>query len=192
MGSFYTNITLRTDRHDDVVAALREQGRDAFVSAPENGCVVVFDRECEDQDVTVLRKLADGLSAKLRCAALAVLNHDDDVLMYSLHENGKLVDEYNSSPAYFDSGPGEEPSGGDASRLCRVFGATSVAGVEAVLHGPNAAAGGDGYVFESERHHELVEALGAPTIAVQTGFNYIEEGELSEDVDPDSLTRVEG
>lgn len=190
MGSFYTNITLRTDRLDEVVSALREQGRDAFVSAPLNGSLVVFDRESEDQDTAVLRSLADSLSGKFRCAALAVLNHDDDVLMYSLHENGKLVDEYNSSPAYFDSGPGEEPSGGDASRLCRAFGVASVAGVEAILHGPNAAAGGDGYVFESERHHELVEALGTPTIAVQTGFNYIEEGELPDDVDADSLTRV--
>ena len=99
MGSFYTNITLRTDRHDDVVAELRDKGRDAFVSA-------------------------------------------------------------------------------------------STSGMEAVLRGPNAAAGGEGYVFESERHQALVEALGTPTIAVQTGFNYIEEGELPEDVDMDSLTRV--
>lgn len=191
MGSFYTNITLRTDRHDDVVAALKDQGREAFVSRPQNGCVVVYDRECEEQDIEVLRKLADTLSSKLRCPALAVLNHDDDVLMYSLHENGKLVDEYNSSPGYFESGPGEPPAGGDASRLARAFGVASTTDVEDVLHTPNGAGSGEGYVFEAERHQELVEALGAPAIAVQAGFNYIEDGELPDDVDADTFTRVD-
>lgn len=190
MGSFYTNITLRTDRHDDVVTALHDAERDAFVSKPLNGCIVVFDRECEEQDIEVMKKLSGTLSAKLRCAALGVLNHDDDILMYFLHENGKLIDEYNSSPAYFDTGPGEPPDGGDASALCRAFGCATTFGVEQVLQTPSGAGDGEGYVFESERHQELVEALGVPEIAVHTGYNYIEEGELPDDADADSFTRV--
>jgi hypothetical protein len=190
MGSFYTNITLRTDRQDEVVAALHDAERDAFVSRPQNGCIVVFDRECEEQDIEVLKKLSATLSAKLRCAALGVLNHDDDILMYVLYESGKFVDEYTSSPAYFDTGPGEPPEGGDASALCRAFGCATTFGVEQVLQTPNGAGDGDGYVFESERHQELVEALGLPAIAVHAGYNYIEEGELPDDADPDSFTRV--
>jgi hypothetical protein len=191
MGSFYTNITLRTERHDDVVSLLRDEGREAFVSRAQRGCIVVYDRECEDQDIEVLKKLGGLLSAKLRCAALGILNHDDDVLIYMLHDNGKLVDEYNSSPAYFDSGPGEPPEGGDASRLGSAFGIASTGGIEEVLHMPNGAGSGEGYIFESERHQALAEALGAPGIAVQTGFNYIEEGELPEGADADTFTRVD-
>jgi hypothetical protein len=191
MGSFYTNITLRTERHDDVVSLLRDEGREAFVSRPQRGCVVVYDRECEDQDIEVLKKLGGLLSTKLRCAALGVLNHDDDVLIYMLHDNGKLVDEYNSSPAYFDSGPGEPPEGGDASRLGSAFGIASTGGIEEVLHMPNGGGSGDGYIFESERHQALAEALGTPAIAVHTGFNYIEEGELPDGVDSDTFTRID-
>ncbi|MEX2154338.1 MAG: hypothetical protein WD825_13445 [Gemmatimonadaceae bacterium] len=82
MGSFSTNITLRTTQQISVTA-LRSAGREAYVSQPMNGCTVVYDRECDDQDIEVLKKLASSLSAKLKCAAPAVLIHDDDVLIYT-------------------------------------------------------------------------------------------------------------
>jgi hypothetical protein len=190
MGNFYTNITIRTDRHDDVVAALHDLERDAYVSPADKGCVVVFDQETEDQDFEGLKKLAGALSSALRSPALAVLVHDDDILMYSLHEDGKQRDEYNSSPEYFESGPGAEPEGGDASALCRAFGVASITGVEEVLHTPRASDGADGYVFEHERHEALVEALRIPTFAIACGFNYLEEGECPEGTTPESFTRV--
>src|SRR5688572_24805790 len=102
MGSFYTNITLRTTEQAGVTDTLRSAKRSAYVSQPMNGCVVVYDRESEDQDIEVLKKLASSLSSKLKCAALSVLIHDDDVLIYTLHENGKVTDEYISWPKYFD------------------------------------------------------------------------------------------
>src|SRR5215212_2662131 len=96
MGSFYTNITLRTTQHAAVVDALKAEHRDAFVSRAENGCVVVCDRETEEQDVEELSSLASSLSGTFRCPAIAVLNHDDDVLMCTVHDKGEMVDEYNS------------------------------------------------------------------------------------------------
>jgi len=48
----------------------------------------------------------------------------------------------------------------------------------------------EGFIFEYERHEALVAALGIPTIAVSTGFNYIEQGELPEDTTEASFTRV--
>lgn len=190
MGNFYTNITLRTERHDDVVAALRDLEREAYVSPADKGCVVVFDQETEDQDFEGLKKLAGALSSALRCPALAVLVHDDDILMYSLHEDGKQRDEYNSSPSYFEGGPGAEPEGGDPAVLCRAFGVASISGVEEVLHTPRAAGDDDGYVFEHERHEALVEALRIPAFAVACGFNYLEEGECPDGTTPESFTRV--
>lgn len=190
MGNFYTNITLRTEAHDDVVAALHDLEREALVSPPDKGCVVVYDKECEEQDFDGLRKLSAALSSALRCPSLGVLVHDDDILMYALYDNGKAVDEYNSSPGYFDGDSGTSPEGGDASALCRAFGVTSTSGVEEVLHTPRAGGGDDGFVFEHERHEALVEALRISTFAVACGFNYLEEGECPEGTRPDSFTRV--
>lgn len=191
MGSFYTNVTLRTEQQPDVVAALRAAGRKALVSQPINGCVVVYDRESEDQDSKVLNKLAGTLSAKLKCAALAVLIHDDDLLVYALFQDGKLADEYVSWPALFDDSASESPEGGDAEVLARAFGAESnIDQIESVLRQTRAGNTEEGFVFEYERHEALVAALGAPTIAVSTGYNYIEQGELPEDTTEESFTRV--
>jgi hypothetical protein len=188
MGSFYTNITLRTTKQSSVVDALRSARRDAFVSEPVSGCTVVFDSECEDQDIEVLKSLASLLSSELRCPALSVLIHDDDVLIYVLHENGKLVDEYNSAPEYFNTADAGAPEGGNAQVLCRAFGAHgSVGKVDAALR---VSRSDEAFVFETERHEELVNALGLPAIAVSTGYNYIEQGELPEGADDSLFVRI--
>jgi hypothetical protein len=184
MGSFYTNITLRTTNQSRVLDVLSSAGRTAFISQPQSGCIVVYDSDTEDQDVDALRDLGDSLSAKLSCAALAVLVHDDDLLLYSLHEGGKVVDEYAS--ASLDE-TGDAPEGGDATRLCRAFGATGTAHVETILRTDRAGGSGGGYVFETERHEDLVNALGLSPLAVATGFNYLEQGELPEGATPGSF-----
>jgi len=190
MGSFYTNITLRTEQQPKVVETLRAAGRKAYVSPPMNGCVVVYDHESEDQS-KALNKLAGSLSAKLKCAALAVLIHDDDLLVYGLFQDGKLTDEYVSWPALFDDSASESPEGGDAEILARAFGAESkIDEIESVLRETRAGNRDEGIIFESERHGELVAALGIPTIAVSTGYNYIEQGELPEGTTEESFTRV--
>lgn len=190
MGNFYTNITLRTGDQASVVNALRAGGRDALVSHPEHGCTVVFDSECEEQDLDTLHELADTLSQELRCPALAVLDHDDDVLSVSLHENGRMTDRYDSAPGYFESGPGRAPEGGDAARWCQAFASANVAGVESVLRAASGASGGGPYVFEVDRHDALVQALGLPTVAVGTGYNYIEDGEYPPGTSEDSFMRT--
>jgi len=190
MGSFYTNITLRTEQQPKVVETLRAAGRKAYVSPPMNGCVVVYDHESEDQS-KALNKLAGSLSAKLKCAALAVLIHDDDLLVYGLFQDGRLMDEYVSWPALFDDSASESPEGGDAEILARAFGAESkIDEIESVLRETRAGNRDEGIIFESERHGELVAALGIPTIAVSTGYNYIEQGELPEGTTEESFTRV--
>lgn len=189
MGSFYTNITLRSPQQARVAEVLKTSGRQTFVSPAANGCTVVFDRDSEDQDIDVLNQLASALSGKLGCAALAVLNHDDDVLVVTLHEAGRLVDEYNSSPLYFNDGPGAAPEGGDAELLCRAFGADGkVDEVEDLLRTQGHSEGG--FTFEMERHEALVKALGLPTAAVATGFNYIDQGEIPEGLSESDFVRT--
>lgn len=190
MGSFYTNITLRTTQQARIAETLKAAGRRAYISAPMNGCIVVFDRETEEQDTQSLTDLAALLSARLECAALAVLNHDDDVLSYTLCERGKVVDEYNSSPAYFADSPEEAPSGGDSVILCSAFGADARADeVAAVLRIASMEDGG--FAFETDRHQDLASLLGIPTAAVGTGYSYLEAGEYPDGLAESDFRRID-
>ena len=169
MGSFYTNHTVRGPSQAELLDWLRD--RPAFVSKSERGLSVVLDAECEDQDGEVLASLAADISGQMNCHVLAVLNHDDDVLYFELYENGEKIDEYNSSPAFFDdSADSNEPKGGNAALLSSVFGASDPAKVEATLRGE--------YVFAFERHRDLALALGLPMYSVGLGYNYVSEGDL--------------
>lgn len=174
MGNFYTNYTLRGPSQQSVAAALA--GRKATVTPPHGGCVVAFDEDSDDQDQGCIVELAARLSSELRCPVLAVLNHDDDILWYLLCDGGQQIDEYDSSPGYFD--PSAEPSapaGGDAQRLCATFGASDVAEVERVLR--KSSYDDDGYVFAFERHSDLVRALGLPEFAIGTSYaNFERDG----------------
>jgi hypothetical protein len=188
VGNFYTNITLRSGDTDRIVKSLTELRRTALVALPSDGFSVVYDEASEEQDPQVIDEAVSHLSARLGCAALAVVNHDDDFLWFGLYERGKIVDEYSSAPGYFED---EEhpPEGGDAKRLCRALGVKGRdAEVEALLRRP--AASDEGFVFEVERHEALVKALGLPLSAVGAGFKTIEDGEFPDGVVPDQLRRV--
>lgn len=187
MGNFYTNYTLRGPSPQAIVELLA--GRSAIVTPAQDGCVVVFDEESEEQNTDVITSLASRLSRELRCPVLAVLNHDDDIFWYQLYLSGELADEYDSSPGYFDSGATPSvPAGGNAQKLCDAFGATAVAEVESVLRKPSFDEGG--YTFAFERHEDLARALGIPLFGVGAGFGYVSQGEVPEELDEDTLIRV--
>jgi hypothetical protein len=174
MGNFYTNIVVREPDIDRVAAALQPLGRRAYV-ASDGRTTVVFDEQCDRQDLDALRGLALDLSRGLGCVALAACNHDDDVLWYALVENGAIVDTYESDSGYFD-GSGGGPAGGDAVRLSAAFGAGErAADVETLLRKqrPDVA-------FEVERHRELLELLGLPVDLGLMGYGSLNEGELPE------------
>ena len=88
MGNFYTNYTLRGPSQQTVVAALA--GRSAIVTPAQDGCVVVFDEESDEQNTEVITGLTSRLSCELRCPVLAVLNHDDDIFWYQLYLSGEF------------------------------------------------------------------------------------------------------
>lgn len=184
MGSFYTNVTLRHEDQQAVAEALRELERTAYVTPPAHGAIVVFDQATDENDPEELARLTALLSGRLRCAALGVLNHDDDVLVYVLCENGRERDRYDSRPGYF-SGEDAPPSGGDADALRAAFGAGDRAELERVLH-PR----GEGPTFATDQHQALVAALGTNGAAVGTGYGYVSRGELPEGIAEDELAHV--
>jgi hypothetical protein len=184
MGNFYTNYTLRVTNQQAVAAALA--GHKAVVTSAHDGCVVVFDEQSDEQDQKRITELASRLSREFRCAVLAVLNHDDDILWYHLYENGWLTDEYDSTPNYFNpSAEPTAPAGGNAQRLCSAFGATDVVAVERILR--KSAYDENGYAFAFQRHADLVHVLGIPEFSVGTAYASFGRGEYPEGLSPNDL-----
>ena len=183
MGNFYVNHTIKGASRELVADAM--SGRSAYVSPASKGCVVVFDEQSDSQDSDVIHELGAMLSRKLKSVVLAVLNHDDDVLWYELYDAGKMIDEYSSSPDYFEGGEDMAgPTGGNAAVLCKALGSANADAVEKVLRA-------DTYAFALERHADLCQALGISELAVCGGYTYISEGELPGDLSEEDLVRTE-
>jgi hypothetical protein len=187
MGSFYVNYTLRGVTQDAVAKALG--GRTCVVTPSAHDTVVAFDEESDERDLDVISSLATALSQKLRCPVLAVLNHDDDVFWYRLYRDGKLQDEYDSSPGYFDANAEPSaPAGGDAAKLCAAFGSANVEEVEGVLR--RSSFDDDGYAFAFERHGDLVAALGISAFGVGSAYASFENDELPEGLSASDVVRT--
>jgi hypothetical protein len=170
MGAFYGSITLIGATQADVVTQL--EGRDAAVSHEIGDYLVVFDWSLDDQDTEAIQELIFNLTHDLQCTAFMVLVHDDDVLVYTCDRCGEEVDSYNSAPSYFDFDSTEvlPPRGGDAKSLCSVFLDADPSLLHIILHERK-------YSFESDRHRDLVAALGVPAFTVGTALATLKRGE---------------
>jgi hypothetical protein len=124
MGLFCVNMHFRSTDDKALSAALERRGVTRFHIAPaKNGWTSLYEEQASQKDDRRIRDLAGGLSRDLQVAAIAFLVHDSDVACYWLFENGQLVDEYNSSPDYFDDDAADDeaptPSGGRTDLLLR-------------------------------------------------------------------------
>ena len=182
MGNFYANIVVGDGDAERVVDSLGTLERRAYV-ARAGRHLIVFDEQCDTQDLEALEALADALSR--HGPAFAVCNHDDDVLWYALATDGKTIDRYNSMPSYFDGG-GDEPSGGNGALLADVFHVPRRGrAVDELLHRLHSNVG-----VEIDRHGELARLLDLPIASVGMGYRYVSRGEFPEAEEP--LIRVGG
>jgi hypothetical protein len=201
MGSFATNITLVRVAPSAVEPLLVEAGRSAFIGGQDIH-TVVYDEQGEAQDGSHAA-LAQELSARLGCVAVASLNHDDDILYLQVFEGGEVRGEYNSAPDYFADAygfddPDAEPDAGDGGDV-GVGGERFSLGLDParfaalVGHGDAdrlaALMAGD-EVFASDLHHAVASELGLPTAACGFGFTYLARGELPDELGDDDLHRV--
>jgi hypothetical protein len=184
MGAFYGNITLTSPNQTAVAEALR--GRRAIVAPSVAGRVVVFDSVCDDQNTDAMHALASRLSAELRCTALTVLVHDDDVFNYSLFSDGKKIDSYNSTPGYFSS-ESRKDRGGDPNAICSAFGVNCKPEVSTILRRPH---GKRGYAFETDRHADLVRLLRLPECAVGKALASFDRGDFPSGLSADQMLRA--
>jgi hypothetical protein len=122
MGLFCVNMHFRTTDDKALTAALKKRGVARFHVLPaKGGWTTLYEEEASHQDDRRIQELTGRLSRDLKSPAIAFMVHDSDIACYWLYENGQLLDEYNSCPAYFDDdATGDEPpSGGKPDVLAR-------------------------------------------------------------------------
>src|SRR5262249_14214418 len=101
MGAFFGSSHFRTADRDAVQRILEDHAKkkDArFLLGPLlNGWVTVYPFQ-HGQD----EALAKALAKRLSCDSVHVMVHDDDIFCYWFFRGGKLVDQFNSRPDYFE------------------------------------------------------------------------------------------
>lgn len=99
MGTTYSNCQVHTDSQEAVVAALTGLLRTpAYIAPAVNGWVGVYPEGDSDAAETLAKKL----SAKLSCGVFYWSVYDSDIFFYTLYENGKKRDAFDSNPDYFE------------------------------------------------------------------------------------------
>lgn len=194
MGRFYTNVTVKHGDAEHVARTVVPLNRFAVIAPPVDGFVVVYDRASERQDDMIIQ-FARTLSQQLETVAFAVMNHDDDILYYWLFDCGAEQDKYNSCPWYFQDSVEPLPQGGDAKTLASLLGKSRAAKrVDEILHCDADPEVEGPYTWQTERHADLVEALGLPEWAVGYGYNYLADADFPDGfpVDDTYYTEEEG
>jgi hypothetical protein len=182
MGNTHNNIILKGPPQVQILAYLEQQKQGAFVSPTLDGLTFVY---ASDDGWAAL---AEDLSRTCRCIALFASVYDSDVLEYTLYDQGRQIDMYNSAPYYFDGERwmGDEPDaearehqptplGGNAHVLCTAFAVDhAIEQVEKILHpaldGPIRLAGMDAF----HQHWALAEALGWPPQACVVDYEQLD------------------
>jgi hypothetical protein len=120
MGLFCVNMHFRTTDEKPLAAALNRRNVNRFrLLAPKGGWVSLYEEQASRQDDDRIRELTSELSGELHAPAIAFMVHDSDIACYWLYDDGKLLDEFNSCPDYFDDDAGEpsRPSGNQPAAL---------------------------------------------------------------------------
>lgn len=100
MGTTYSNCQVRSDSQEAAVAALTGPLKEpAYVAPAINGWVGVYPEGYSD----AAEGLAKKLSAKLSCGVFFWSVYDSDIFFYTLYEDGKKRDEFDSNPDYFET-----------------------------------------------------------------------------------------
>ena len=148
------------------------------LSATLNGWATLYEELASEQDDTRIESLTADLSRDLQVPAIAFMVHDSDIACYWLFENGRLLDQFNSCPDYFDDAMDDEPSGATGGRpeirLPFTLLGVQAAQLEAILSQKS--------LFAENVIEQLAETLGiAPERAVGDFRNGFMDGGEDED-----------
>jgi WD40 repeat protein len=178
MGGFYGSVQVRGEDREAVRAALEGLARKehrSLLGPPLDGWIGVYPSG-HGQDFRVARALARRLPGEL----IAMLVHDDDIFAYKYYRDGRLIDEYDSIPDYF------EPVTEEQRRRLRGRPETFAHLARdpakfAAVRDRLAAQECERAVFASELLEEFAEALGIRNAV--TSYEYLQENEETEGIE---------
>lgn len=173
MGNFYTNFEIVGGSSSEVLQVAKELGLRAFVISDKNGDVLLFDADCDEQDVAEIERLGGQLADKLHLPVLASLNHDDDHLLLWLFHSGR-VSRYESCLQAFGFG-------WELSKFRGGF--FSYPFIAAVLAWPI-------FIFAVFRHLLLVKVTGLSPICAGLGYRYLSRGDRPPGFTEDDIKRA--
>ncbi|MGE6795194.1 hypothetical protein [Psychrobacter okhotskensis] len=202
MGSFYVNITANTPAKE-AVSFLKSKGSSAYIMPTKDQQCVIYEQECDTQDIAHMYELLIALTAEQDCSALGVLNHDDDMLFLMLCAKGEFKADYTCGISFeemyaeYDE-ESDEQNGEEAEELkaaekqqqasvmakalSEAFAVTDIDAILEVLMQDS--------VFAVETHASLAEVLKLPECSIGLGYNYIEDGQAHDELDMSQLIEV--
>ncbi len=162
VGNFYTNFTIVGADSEEALGAVKALRRRAYVISSKLGATVIYDQECDEQNVHEIVTLGGQLAEEFGAPVIGVLNHDDDHLLIWVFRPGRDVVAYGS---WIDAP-------GFAWTLSRAKGGVlAYPLIVGVLGWPIV-------VFQFLRHKALVALLSLPPCAVGFGYTYLSRGEI--------------
>jgi hypothetical protein len=187
LAAIYANITIVGSELLRAASYLKLIGRSCYLAQARERVYIIFDEAAEVDPEGELRRLAAELARVLDCWALAVANHEDEVLWYGLFHGDEAVDEYRSGPLGAGDG-GAAPMPGNGETLSRALGvAASARDVARILATPGEPV--DGYLFASQRHRDLAAALAIRPDLATVGYQGIRDGALADAPERDLFLR---
>ncbi len=179
MGLFSVSMHVRTSDDLALPTAMSKRGISRCrCLPPRNGWATLYEELASEQDDTRIQSLTADLSKQFQAPAIAFMVHDSDIACYWLFENGRLLDQFNSCPDYFDDSMDDEPSGpsGGQTEILLRFTRPDVqaAQLESILSTKN--------LFAENLIEQLAETLGiSPERAVGDYRNGFMDGGEDED-----------
>ena len=204
MGSFYVNITANTAAKEEV-SFLKSKSANAYVMPTGEQQCVIYEEQCDTQDIAHMYELLIALTAEQDCSALGVLNHDDDMLFLMLCSKGEFKADYTCGISFeemyaeydeeSDEQDGEEveelkaaekqqQASVMAKALSEAFAVTDKDVILKVLTQDS--------IFAVETHSSLAEILALPDASIGLGYNYIEDGQADDELDMSQLIKIKG
>jgi hypothetical protein len=182
MGNFYTNVVVRGPSEADVVDTLVALGRTGYVVTHPAGFVFVYDDEADKQREGVVESLALTLATRLRCPALAALNHDDDFLLLWLYDREAAETRF-AYRVTFD-GDKRSPSAEEfVDEVRRAFGTIRDSAPDAQEHwkmrlikllAPTLSS------LPVMKHEQILRQSRIPLAPAMVGYRYVYQGDLTD------------
>jgi WD40 repeat protein len=173
MGAHYRSLQFKSENREAVAASaeslIKEHDGRMLVGPCINGWIGLY-----PDDAASSETLAAKISESLKVYALDLSVHDSDIFFYNFYLNGRLIDEYSSSPDYFEkvSSTEHERLKGKPEVFRELLGSNDKL---AELQGLLAANRKDGFTFEEARLEKLASLLGIKNTSAS--YDYLTNGE---------------